>query len=349
MADRSRTLSLLRNAAAASLGAAVGLRATLSHRYAFRGRTVLITGGSRGLGLVLARHLAAEGARLALCARDEDSLARAREELERLGAEVFTQACDVRERAQVQALVDAVQARFGSVDVLVNNAGVIQAGPLESMTEEDFAEAMDTHFWGPLHATLAVLPQMKARREGRVVNISSIGGKLAVPHLVPYSASKFALVGLSDGLRAELRRYGIVVTTVCPGLMRTGSPRNADFRGDSEAEYTWFSLSDSLPLFSMSAERAARKILRATRRGDAEVVLSVQAKVGALSRALAPNLTAGVLALAARALPQDASPESAKGRDSETPLSRSWLTLLTQRAARRNNEVGPQESAASVH
>ena len=293
----------------------------------------------RGLGLVLARLFAAEGARLALCARDEESLARARAELAERGVEVFTQACDVRDRAQVQALVDAVRERFGGVDVLVNNAGIIQAGPLESMREEDYAAAMDTHFWGPLHAALAVLPDMKARGEGRIVNISSIGGKLAVPHLVPYSASKFALVGLSDGMRAELARYGIVVTTVCPGLMRTGSPRNADFKGDSEAEYAWFSVSDSLPLFSMSAERAARKILAAIRRGDAEVVLSLQAKAGALARALAPNHTATVLALASRALPSDLSPESAKGRDSESPLSRSWLTLLTQRAARRNNEV----------
>ncbi len=340
MADRSTPLSLLRNAAAAGLGAAVGLRATLSRRYDFRGRTVLITGGSRGLGLVLARLFADAGARLALCARDADSLERARTELEARGVEVLARTCDVRNRAQVQALVDEVRRRFGGVDVLVNNAGIIQAGPLESMTEEDYAAAMDTHFWGPLYTTLAVLPDMKARGEGRIVNISSIGGKLAVPHLVPYSASKFALVGLSDGLRAELGHYGIVVTTVCPGLMRTGSPRNADFKGDSEAEYAWFSVSDSLPGMSMSAERAGRKILAAARRGDAELLLSPQAKLGTLARALAPNLTAAVLGFANRQLPRDLSPESAKGRDSESPVSRSWLTLLSQRAAQRNNEVG---------
>jgi NAD(P)-dependent dehydrogenase (short-subunit alcohol dehydrogenase family) len=340
MASRSTPLAALRNVAAAGLGAAVGLRATLSRRYDFRGRTVLITGGSRGLGLILARLFADEGARLALCARDADSLERAREELEARGVEVLARTCDVRDRGQVQALVDAVRARFGGVDVLVNNAGVIQAGPLESMTEADYAAAMDTHFWGPLYATLAVLPDMKARGEGRIVNVSSIGGKLAVPHLVPYSASKFALVGLSDGMRAELSRYGIVVTTVCPGLMRTGSPRNADFKGDHEAEYAWFSVSDSLPGLSMSAERAGRKILAAARRGDAELLLSPQAKLGAMARALAPNLTAALLAFADRQLPHDLSPESAKGRDSESPVSRSWLTLLTQRAALRNNEVG---------
>lgn len=340
MASRSLSLAALRNAAAAGLGAAVGLRATLSRRYDFRGRTVLITGGSRGLGLVLARLFAEQGARIALCARDADSLERARVELEARGAEVLARTCDVRDGRQVQALVDEVRRRFGGVDVLVNNAGIIQAGPLESMTDEDFAAAMDTHFWGPLHTVRAVLPDMKARGEGRIVNIASIGGKLAVPHLLPYSASKFALVGLSDGMRAELSRYGVVVTTVCPGLMRTGSPRNADFKGDNEAEYAWFSVSDSLPGFSMNAERAGRKILAAARRGDAELLLGSQAKLGALARALAPNLTAALLAFANRQLPQDLSPESAKGRDSESPVSRSWLTLLSQRAALRNNEVG---------
>src|SRR5918912_3423887 len=129
------------------------------------------------------------------------------------------------------------------------------------MTLEDFEQAMAVHFWGPLYATLAVLPQMRARRDGRIVNISSIGGKVSVPHLVPYSASKFALAGLSDGLRAELSKENVIVTTVCPGLMRTGSPRNATFKGKHRDEYAWFSISDALPLTSMSAERAARQII----------------------------------------------------------------------------------------
>src|SRR5437879_7816866 len=121
-------------------------------------------------------------------------------------------------------------------------------GPIESMNTEYFEEAMLTHFWGPLYSILAVLPEMKAQRRGRIVNISSIGGKISVPHMVPYSASKFALAGLSEGLRAELARHNIVVTTVFPGLMRTGSPVNAMFKGQRPQEYAWFAISDSLPL-----------------------------------------------------------------------------------------------------
>lgn len=326
--------------AAAGIGAALGLRRLLRARFQFKDRTVLITGGSRGLGLVLARQLLKEGARVAICGRDEQTLARAREALERTGGEVYAIPCDVRDPVQVEALVSAVHERWGAVDVLINNAGIIQVGPLEAMTLEDFQEAMDTHLWAPLYATLAVLPAMKRRGQGRIVNIASVGGKVSVPHLVPYSASKFALVGLSDGLRAELRQDGILVTTVCPGLMRTGSPRNAYFKGNHEAEYAWFSTGDSLPLASMGAEQAARRILDACRRGDAEALLGVPVKLASVGRALAPGLTATLTAWANRLMPQDSNPERYTGSQSETPLTRSWLTELTRRAAERNNETG---------
>jgi NAD(P)-dependent dehydrogenase (short-subunit alcohol dehydrogenase family) len=326
--------------AALGAGALVGLRALRRERVEFSGRTVFITGGSRGLGLLLARHFLQEGARVALCSRDNTELERASAWLEGVGSgEVLAVACNVGDRAQVEAAVAQVHERFGAVDVLVNNAGVIQVGPLESMTEEDFAEAMGVHFWGSLYATWAVLPEMKRRGFGRIVNITSIGGRLSMPHLLPYNASKFAQVGLSDGLRAELMQDGIRVTTVCPGLMRTGSPRNAFFKGDHRAEHTWFTLGDSLPLLSMSAERAARKIVEACRRGQAELVLGLPAKVAVLARTLAPGLTAAVLAATNRLLPQEASPERHKGSESETPLTRSWVTGLTQRAARQHNEV----------
>ncbi|HEX8702287.1 MAG TPA: SDR family oxidoreductase [Myxococcaceae bacterium] len=324
--------------AAAGVGAALGLRAMLRPKVSFANKTVLITGGSRGLGLILARCFLKEGARVAICGRDEETLERARQELEQVGGEVLTLACDVRDPVQVEAMVAEVLERFGPVEVLVNNAGIIQTGPLEAMTLEDFQEAMDTHLWAPLYTTLAVLPAMKQRAEGRIVNISSIGGRVSIPHLVPYSASKFALVGLSDGMRAELAQDGIKVTTVCPSLMRTGSPQNATFKGDHEKEYAWFFLSDSMPGLSLNAERAARKIIEACRRGDAEALVGLPAKIAAVARTLAPNLTAAMLAQVNRWLPQDSSQDRFKGSQSETPLTRSWLTELSRRAAAANNE-----------
>lgn len=334
---KARRFSLGR-LAAAGLGAAVGLKTLRRRRESFQGKTVLITGASRGLGLLLARRFLQEGARVIISGREPETLHRASAELAHLGGELLAVECDVRDQVQVDAMVSEVHERFGAVDVLVNNAGVIQTGPLESMTLEDFREAMDTHFWGPLYTTLSVLSEMKQRGEGRIVNISSIGGRLAAPHLIPYDASKFALTGLSDGLRAELAQDGIFVTTVCPGLMRTGSPPNAYFKGDHEKEYTWFFLSDSLPGMSVNAERAAREIVEACRRGDAELIIGLAAKLGVLARTLAPNLTAGLLAFVNRRLPQDSRTDRFTGKESETPLTRSWVTELSRLAAERNNE-----------
>ena len=309
--------------------------------YSFKGKSVLITGGSRGLGLVLARQFAKEGAQLTICARSEEELARAREDVQRIGADVIALQCDITNNDEVEQMAREVMDRFGKIDVLINNAGVIQVGPLEVMTFADFDQAMKSHFWGPLQTTLAVLPGMRRRREGRIVNISSIGGKISVPHLVPYSASKFALVGLSEGLRAELRKDGILVTTVCPGLMRTGSPRNAEFKGRHREEYAWFSISDALPLTSISAERAARQIVEACRRGDAELVISIQAKLAVLFHGIFPGLTADLLGVVNELLPEPGGigTRKAKGKESMSAWSPSWLTLLNERAAVANNEI----------
>jgi len=319
------------------------LKSAFGHffEYDLKDKTVLITGGSRGLGLVMAREFAREGARLVLCARDEQELDQARLDLEMLGAEVMVVPCDVRNQHDVNEMIAAVNSRFGGVDVLVNNAGVIQVGPLEVMTHEDFELAMQAHFWGPLNMIMAVLPSMRDRGTGRIVNITSIGGKVSVPHLVPYSASKFALVGLSKGLRAELMKDGIKVTTICPGLMRTGSPRNADFKGKHRFEYAWFSISDSLPLLTVSAENAARQVVRACKRGQAELVISVPAKIAVLFDALFPEMMSQMLALGNRLLPEPGGvgTERMKGRQSTSSWSPSWLTALSEEAAVRNNEV----------
>jgi short-subunit dehydrogenase len=188
---------------------------------------------------------------------------------------------------------------------------------------------------------------MRQRGDGRIANIASIGGKISVPHLLPYSASKFALVGLSEGLRAELAKDGIRVITICPGLMRTGSPRHATFKGRHRAEYAWFSISDALPLVSIDADRAARQIVEAIRRGEAERVVSVPAKIAAVAHALFPELAAGLLATVNRLLPDAdgaAGQEARKGAASTSVLSPSVLTILGERAARRNNQLpdGPE-------
>ncbi|MEW6737115.1 MAG: SDR family oxidoreductase [Acidobacteriota bacterium] len=329
--------------AALSAGALLTVRQLVRwwREYNLHDKTVLITGGSRGLGLVMARQFVQKGAKVAICARDETELLRAQDDLVRQGGEVLTVVCDVTSKQDVYRMVAKVLTHFGHIDVLVNNAGTIAVGPMEVMTQQDYEEAMKIHFWAPFYTTLAVLPEMRRRRNGRIVNISSIGGKLSVPHLLPYSASKFALVGFSEGLRAELAKDGIVVTTVCPGLMRTGSPRNAFFKGQHQAEYTWFSISDALPFISMSAERAASQIIKACQHGDAEVVLTLPAKLATLLHGIFPGFTEDMLGFINKLLPAPGGigSQRAKGAESYTDLSPSWLTTLSDQAAERNNEV----------
>jgi NAD(P)-dependent dehydrogenase (short-subunit alcohol dehydrogenase family) len=316
--------TLLFGSAAVAAGIAVALRRPQS--VALRGKVVLITGGSRGLGLALARTFASHGCRLALCARNFQELESAKADLAAKGAEVFTVQCDVVDRDRVQHMIAAVLARFGHIDVLVNNAGIIHVGPMDSMDLDDFRVAMDVMFWGPVHTALAVLPHMRDRREGRIVNITSVGAKVAVPHLMPYSCAKFAAAAFSEGMRAELRGSGIKVVTIAPGLMRTGSYLNAVFKGAEEGEAVWFSLSASLPGISMSADRAARQIVRATERGTAERILSVPANLLARFHGLFPGITTELLSLVSAVLPHGRG-ETRRGADSRI-LRRPWLRAL---------------------
>jgi short-subunit dehydrogenase len=328
--------------------AGVGMASWLAYRlyrasnaFSFRGKTVVITGGTRGLGLVIARQLADAGANLAVCARDEGEVERALEDLSRRGVRVVARPCDLRYRENVRAFIEDVRDQLGAIDVLINNAGIIRVGPVETMTAADFYEAMEINYFAAVHAILEVLPEMRQRHQGRIVNITSIGGKISVPHLLPYSGSKFALVGLSEGLRAELAKDGIVVTTICPFLMRTGSPRNAIFKSQHRAEYAWFTIADSLPGIAMSAERAARKIISACRYGDAEVILSLPGKMAALAHGIAPGLVADINGWVNRLLPRAGGigTDTAFGWQSESKAAPSLLTAPTERAARENNEV----------
>jgi NAD(P)-dependent dehydrogenase (short-subunit alcohol dehydrogenase family) len=212
------------------------------------------------------------------------------------------------------------------------------------MTPEDFERAMRLHFWAPFALISQIVPEMRIWGGGRIVNISSIGGKVAVPHLAPYSASKFALTGFSDALRAELARDSIYVTTVAPGMMRTGSHVNARFRGKHEAEFAWFAASAGAPLLSMNADRAARQILAACRRGQPSLTLTFAARLQIVASALFPNLTGYAMQLVNRFLPESSPAEGNRSRAGLQlrRLTPEWMTRLADRATKKNNEGGNQ-------
>ena len=356
-ARRAAKATLIAGAAAAGVAAvgAVGLAAAVAgirraRRRTLHGKTVLVTGSSRGLGLALAEEFARLGARVALNARDEAELERARRWLLESGIvdtpeQILLVPADLRKPEEADYLVHRATEAWGGIDILVNNAGVITVGPIENQTVADFHNVMESNFYSGLHCTMAALPQMLERRKGSIVNITSIGGKLAVPHLLPYTASKFAAVGFSEGLHAELRSKGIHVLTVCPGLMRTGSHLNALFSGDAEREYRWFALGATTPLVSSSARHAARRIVAAVLARETEVFITPQAALAGRIAPLAPALTAAAMSVVNRFLPaptQHPQPPQrgaeVRGRETLTAATLGWSV------ARRYYERDPAQS-----
>lgn len=329
----------------AGIGVAMGIREAVAQarEVDLRGQVALVTGGSTGLGLQMARELAGQGARLVICARGEDELQRAGEDLEARGAEVLAIQCDVANRDDVRRMVATAIEQFGNIDVLICNAGVIQVGQFQSMEADDFHEAMDIMFFGQLYPILEVLPGMRERGEGRIGLVTSIGGKISVPYLLPYNTAKFAAVGLGEGLRAELQDEGITVTTIVPGLMRTGSYLNAEFSGEPEgraSSYRVFSALSSLPLLTTSGEAAARAFIGAIRRGDAMIIYPPQYSLLARLHGLAPAATMAAMGIADRLMP-DTGPQAqqvlGEDIDDQMPPDNAWgaLTAMGREAARK--------------
>jgi short-subunit dehydrogenase len=318
-------------------------------RIELRGKIAVITGGSRGLGLVLARELGRRGMRVVVCARDEEELERARASLAGEAVDATALPVDVTDGEGMAGMIADVEENLGPVEVLVNNAGIIQVGPSETMALDDYRRAMDVMFWGALNGAEAVLPRMRARRRGTIVNVTSIGAAVGIPHLAPYDAAKFAMRGWSEAIGAEQARYGIAVVTVVPGLMRTGSFGHALVKGKRYAEASLFSLMASLPLLTVSAERAAHRIARAIEYGERFVVVGVPAKILRVVHSLAPGAVVRGLGVLNRLLPpaeegeRDTMP--LPGEIFRRGLARSILTALGDRAARRYNEEPEPESA----
>jgi short-subunit dehydrogenase len=305
-------------------------------------KVVLITGGSRGLGLQLAFELGKLGSHLALCARDAHELEQARSRLAERGIDVAIFPCDISEESEIEPLVARVLDRFGRIDVLINNAGHISVAPLERLQHSDFEQAIKVMFWAPVNLSLAVLPHMKQRGSGHIVDITSVGGRVSVPHLLPYCCAKFALVAFSHGLGTELDAQRIRVLTVVPGLMRTGSYLNAKFKGLAEREFAWFSLLGNLPGFSVSASYASRRIINSLQHNRRTCTISLPAKALIASDALLPEMTQIVLAAVNRYFLPGAGgmtqPASGKMLDSSLNRFFQTLTSLGKAAADQLNE-----------
>jgi short-subunit dehydrogenase len=249
------------------------------------GRVALVTGASSGIGAATARELARRGARVALFARRKDRLESVAGEIRRAGGEGLVVAGDVTEPATVRAAVGGALQAWGRVDLLVNNAGVGFAAPFEAVTAEELRRLMEVNLVGVLTATQAVLPVMRRQGRGHVINVASIAGRRGAPFRSAYNATKFALVGLSEALRLELRGSGIHVSLVHPILTESEFHR---------AEVRKVETRRVGPV--QSAERVARAIARCARRPRPEVYPYPPARILAVLSVLAPGVTDWLIA-----------------------------------------------------
>jgi len=259
------------------------------------GRRVLITGGSGGIGRALAELYGEEGARLVLADQNTETLETTANELRARGFEVTAVATDVRELESVRKLIEAARSAYGGTDVLINCAGVAVYSRARDLSFEQWDRILKVNLYGTVHTITTLLPEMLERRSGQIINIASMQGLLSVPNAVPYCASKFAVVGLSRGLRAELKKEGIRVLVVNPGVVRTGIMRGA-ISGRVSFFGREFDVSDrhaamfERSWLGISAEEAARSIRRAAARNKSEIELGIDAKLAAMAVRLFPGL-----------------------------------------------------------
>lgn len=196
----------------------------------FTGINVLITGGSSGIGKQIAKDFSAQGARVVVCSENLPSLTQTRMEFDQVGLKVDTQECDIRSTIHVNCVADYVLRQYGSLDILINNAGYAVYRPFAESTLDEVLDLLDVNLAGAMRCTKAFLPGMIERRSGRIVNISSIGGETIITPNAVYCAAKHGMVAWSKALRYELAPFNVKVNVVCPGHTSTNFHDHPTFR-----------------------------------------------------------------------------------------------------------------------
>jgi short-subunit dehydrogenase len=304
-----------------------------------------VAGASRGLGLALARELGRAGFRVVITARTVADLDRARGILTAEGISVRSIVQDVTDPAAARNVVDQIETTWGAIDTVIAVAGVINVGPLPDRAEE-YDRSIAIMLRGPIHVVHAVLGPMRERGHGHIGIVTSIAGLIPTPHLVPYTAAKFGALGFSRGLAAELRGSGISVSTIIPGLMRTGGHWHAVYSGRADREYAWFTVASALPVISMEADRAARIIVTGVLRGRRKIIFTLPARAGELLDRLSPTGMDFFLGWAARLLPGPGTDDE-PGYRADQNISSSMFRRITtpaRRAVRALNQQGAHDT-----
>ncbi len=255
-----------------------------------RNKVVVITGAGSGIGRATALAFAGEGSDLVIADQYEERLDEVAGEIGRLSARCLTRRVDVSKRTEVEEFAKFVIAQRERVDVLFNNAGVAIGGNFIDTSIEDFEWIFSINLWGVLYGIKAFLPHMIARRSGHIVNTSSLAGLSAPPGLSAYASTKFAVVGLGESLRAELKRHNIGVTTICPGIINTRVVADGRMHLKPENRANTESMVNFYRKYGWPPERVAKAVLKAVRKNRSVVPVGPEAWIQWFSKRLSQRL-----------------------------------------------------------
>ena len=236
----------------------------------FKDKVIVITGASSGIGEASAEEFAKRGANIVLVARRKDKLEKVEKSLTKYPVKILSVICDVSEKEQVKQMVEKVLETFPQVDVLVNNAGFVIYGKVEELSIEDVESQMKTNYFGTIYCTKLFLPHFLKQNSGHIVNVASVGGSFGVPGIATYCATKFALLGFSEGLYHELHETNVGVTVVSPIMVRTNLFDHPSFKNFTKHATG----------ISLSSETVAKAIVKAANSSRLELVVPSVVRVG---------------------------------------------------------------------
>ncbi len=235
----------------------------------FRDKIIVITGASSGIGRSTALEFAKHGAKLVLVSRRKDKLDLVREELSQFGNEIMVYPCDVSDKNQVKSMANSVIQKFGKIDILINNAGFAIYGNVSDLSIEEIESQIQTNYLGMIYCTKNFLPVLQKQNSGHIVNIASVAASFGLPGIAPYCASKFAMLGFSEGLKHELKHTNIGITVVSPIMVRTNF-----FEHKSFAKMPKYSIT------SLDPKTVAKTIIRASQSPRLEIIVPNIVRIG---------------------------------------------------------------------
>jgi len=299
-------------------------------QFTYQGKVVLVTGGARGLGYIMARQLVEEGAKVIICARDADQLDKAYVLLRNHGEVTYPYVCDITEKENIVQLAYFIKKRFGRLDVLINNTGTITINPIEQLPLNNYKKFIESHLWGPMQLVRVLIPLLSKSREAKIVNIFSVGGKISLAKSQPYDVNEIVHAVFYDNISRVITGKNIKLTAIYPEFKDQDLPVNLKLKGHSEQELAWSKFNESRPLISLYAENVGKQILKTAQIGKKTLTLPFPRELARIVNNINTELNLTLCQLVDHLVPHDSG--------SSSIISAPQNATVHQKKTRLNND-----------